>query len=60
MRIFYLLDGYSAEKQNYYAERLNLLQNKENILAQNKAMKNKITELYKRINMEFITPSMYV
>jgi 4-hydroxy 2-oxovalerate aldolase len=54
------LDGYLPEKQNYYAERLNLLQNKENIFAQNKAMKNKITELCKQIDMEFLTPSMYL
>jgi 4-hydroxy 2-oxovalerate aldolase len=53
------LDGYSLEKGNYYAERLNLLHNKENILAQNKAMKNKIAELQKKMTMEFITPSMY-
>jgi 4-hydroxy 2-oxovalerate aldolase len=54
------LDGYSVGKQNYYAERLNLLQNKENVLAQNKAIKNRIAELHKKINMEFLTLSMYV
>jgi 4-hydroxy 2-oxovalerate aldolase len=54
------LDGYLPEKQNYYAERLNLLQNKENIFVQNKAMKNKIVELRKQIDMEFLTPSMYL
>jgi 4-hydroxy 2-oxovalerate aldolase len=54
------LDGYSFEKNNYYAERLNLLQDKENILAQNKAMKNKIADLSKKMKIEFLTPSMYV
>jgi 4-hydroxy 2-oxovalerate aldolase len=53
------LDGYLPDKTNYYAERLNLQQDKENIGLQNKAMKNKILELSHKINIEFITPSLY-
>ena len=53
------LDGYSSDKENYYAERLDLIQNRENIVLQNNAMKNKIADLCKKMNMEFITPSMY-
>jgi len=53
------LDGYLPDKENYYAERLNLLQDKENILLQNKAMKSKLLDLSQKMNIEFITPSLY-
>ena len=53
------LDGYQTDKENYYAERLNLIQKRENIIVQNKAMKNKITELCKKMNINFITSSLY-
>jgi 4-hydroxy 2-oxovalerate aldolase len=53
------LDGYNPDKANYYAERLNLIQDRERTLAQNKAMKLKIGELSKKLNLEFVTPSMY-
>lgn len=54
------LDGYTTDKENYYTERLNLIQNTETIIAQNKAMKNKIAELGKRLKIEFVTPSLYI
>jgi 4-hydroxy 2-oxovalerate aldolase len=54
------LDGYSFEKENYYLERLNLVQNRETVLEQNKAMKNKIKKLQKKLGIEFVTPSLYV
>jgi 4-hydroxy 2-oxovalerate aldolase len=54
------LDGYSFDKENYYLERLNLFQNKETIIEQNKAMKNKIKKLQNKLNIEFITPSLYI
>jgi 4-hydroxy 2-oxovalerate aldolase len=53
------LDGYSFDKENYYAERLNLIQNKEVIQEQNKAMKNKINKLHKKLAIEFVTSSLY-
>jgi 4-hydroxy 2-oxovalerate aldolase len=53
------LDGYNPDKANYYAERLNLIQDRKRTLAQNKAMKLKIGELSKKLNIEFVTPSIY-
>jgi 4-hydroxy 2-oxovalerate aldolase len=54
------LDGYSLDKENYCLDRLNLIQDRDVIQKQNKAMKNKINDLRKKMNMEFITPSLYV
>jgi 4-hydroxy 2-oxovalerate aldolase len=54
------LDGYIVSKENYYVERLNLIQNRENIILQNQAMKGRIKELKREMALEFITPSLYI
>jgi 4-hydroxy 2-oxovalerate aldolase len=53
------LDGYNPDKANYYEERLNLIQDRERTLAQNRAMKKKIGELSKELNVKFVTSSLY-
>jgi 4-hydroxy 2-oxovalerate aldolase len=53
------LDGYQTNKENYYATGLDLIQNDKTLFSLNKAMQNKIKELKTRLNIKFITPSLY-
>ena len=53
------MDGYKADTSNYAEERLVLNQSKDNAEAINKAMRNRIAELRKSLNISFITPSLY-
>ncbi len=54
------LDGYSSDKQNYYANRLKLSDNStEQYTAFNAAMTDYLRRLKSRKNLKFITPSLY-
>lgn len=53
------MDGYSLEKENYYQERMNLIQDNGYALEMNKAIKHRISEIRQTINIEFLTPSLY-
>ena len=53
------MDGYSMKKGNYYQERLNLIQDRDYVLEMNKAIKHRISEIGKVMDIEFLTPSLY-
>lgn len=53
------MDGYKTDANNYSEERLVLNQSKENAEAINKAMRIRIAELHKSLNISFVTPSLY-
>ena len=52
-------DGYNIGDKNYYLKRLHFYQDRENMIALNKAMTKKINEFKTTLNIEFITPSVY-
>lgn len=52
-------DGYSIDKENYVSENMELVKNNENIDTINEAIKNKIKELKKNLDINFITESKY-
>ena len=53
-------DGFSAERnENYYEESLSLDVESERLMNMNIAMANKISQLRKQINIEFLAPSSY-
>ena len=54
------LDGYSSDKENYYLDRLKLSQDNEFLLVRNEIIKNKIKDLKRNLDMQFITPSLYI
>lgn len=54
------LDGYSTSGNNYYLERLDMPINAENIDLRNKAIAEKLLELDQKLNIEFITPTLYM
>lgn len=53
------LDGYSLTGSNYYQERLQISQDKEHILAMNKAITEHLGEMKHKLPLEFVTPSLY-
>lgn len=53
------LDGYGIGKNNYYLTRLQFNQDADYMLAINKSISSKITDLRKKLNIEFITPTLY-
>lgn len=53
------LDGYKAEGSNYYQERLVLNQDKDNIELINSKLSKKISDMSKKLKIEFVTPSLY-
>ncbi|MDR2993004.1 MAG: aldolase catalytic domain-containing protein [Bacillus cereus] len=53
------LDGYSLNKNNYYRERLNFTQDAESLIERNSVIKNKIKNIKNKLDIEFITPSLY-
>ena len=53
------LDGYKANGCNYYQERLVLNQNQDDIELINSKLSAKITEMSKKLNIVFVTPSLY-
>ena len=53
------LDGYSANKANYYLNRLELPTEVNQIEALNSAMTTRIHELKRHLDLHFITPSEY-
>jgi 4-hydroxy 2-oxovalerate aldolase len=54
------LDGYAPNKNNYYKEHLKLEQNQEFVIKRNDVIRNKIKGLKKKLDIEFITPSLYI
>lgn len=53
-------DGYSVNgKRNYYQDRLQLKQDREQIIALNNAMTKRIKDLQSLLEIEFLTPSIY-
>lgn len=54
------LDGYRINENNYYQMRLEMEQNRENFMAINEAMTRKISVLQSKLDVEFVTPSIYV
>ncbi|MCQ2284705.1 MAG: aldolase catalytic domain-containing protein [Bacteroidales bacterium] len=53
------MDGYIFGKDNYIQDNLRNEQDKERFDALNTAIKERISELKEKINLEFITPSLY-
>lgn len=53
------LDGYKTDGNNYYQERLVLNQNKDNVEIINSKLSAKIAEMSNKLNIEFVTPSLY-
>lgn len=53
------LDGYKADGNNYYQERLTFNQDQDNIEQLNSKLSSKIKEMAKKLNIVFITPSLY-
>ncbi len=53
------LDGYKSEGSNYYQERLILNQSRDNIELINSKLSEKISEMSKKLNIKFVTPSLY-
>lgn len=55
------LDGYRIDSNdNFYQSRLQLSQDKEHLLDLNKSMASKIEEMSSKLDIEFLTPSVYV
>ena len=53
------MDGYKTDMRNYAEERLLLYHGKEDAEEFNKAMRNRVAELRKVLNISFVTPSLY-
>lgn len=53
------MDGYKTDASNYAEARLVLNQSRENAEVINKAMRTRIAELRKSLNLSFITPTLY-
>ncbi len=54
------LDGYSLDGNNYYQHRLDVRQNRQNMMDINEAMTHKIASLRNKLDLTFVTPSLYV
>lgn len=53
------MDGYKADTNNYYQERLKFNQDCEAMERMNSMLTDKILEMSKKINLIFVTPSLY-
>lgn len=54
------MDGYEVHSTNYYQERLTMKHNAEQAHVLNAAISKRIEQLSHQLNIEFITPTLYV
>ena len=54
------MDGYDITNSNYYQDRLVIKHDMEQAIALNAAISKRIEQLKNQLNIEFITPTLYV
>lgn len=54
------MDGYTADKNNYYQDRLSMHHDKVEILNLNESISRRLNQLKNQLDIEFVTPTLYV